>query len=121
VDVIVKGRGISVSDRLRKSAEHKFARIARLDPRATLVELEVSTARSSRPDGVKRLDGTLSIPRKTFRARAEGLEVEAALDQVASKLERQLRDHRERRRNRLHRRTDRLQSAPIGPEAPGAE
>jgi ribosomal subunit interface protein len=121
VDVIVKGRGISISDQLRKNAEHKFARIARLDPRATLVEVEVTMARSSRPDGIKRLDATLQVPRKTFRARAEGSEVETALDQVASKLERQLKDHRNRRRNRLHHRNDRLQSAPAGPEAPGAE
>ena len=121
MDIVVKARGISVSDQLRRNAEHRLARITRLDPRATLVEVEVTTARSSRPDGIKRLDATLQLPRKTFRAHAESSEVETALDQVASKLERQLRDHRERRRKRLHHRNHRLQSAPVDQEAPREE
>jgi putative sigma-54 modulation protein len=121
VDVVVKGRGISVSEQLRRSAEHKLGKIVRLEPRAARVEVEVSTARSSRPDGLKRLDATLEIPRKVFRARAEGPEVEAALDQIVARLERQVRDHRDRRRNRLHGRNDRLQSAPVNPQAPAAE
>jgi ribosomal subunit interface protein len=117
VDVVVKGRGISVSEQLRKAAEHKLGKLVRLEPRAARAEVEVRTARSSRPDGLKRLDATLEIPRKTFRARAEGPEVEAALDQVVARLERQLRDHHDKRRKRLHGRGDRLQSAPVIPEA----
>jgi ribosomal subunit interface protein len=117
VDVLVKGRGIAVTDQLRRTAEHKLSKLVRLEPRAISAEIELSAVRGARPDGVKCLDAVLQTPRRTYRARAEGPEVDVLLEQVTSRLERQVRDHRGKRRRRPAGRGDRLQSAPVSPEA----
>jgi len=114
MDLVVRSREITIPDQFRKNAEAKLAKIARLAPRAGKLEIEVTPARSARPGGLKRLDGTLESPGKVFRARGDGPDLDAALEQLFSRLERQLRDHRNKRRDRLHGRSDRLQSAPIG-------
>jgi ribosomal subunit interface protein len=114
MDLVVKGREITIPDQFRATAAAKLAKIARLAPRGGRLEIEVTPARSARPNGLKRLDATLDSPGRVFRARGDGPDLEAALEQLVSRLERQLRDHRGRRRDRLHGRTDRLKSAPIG-------
>jgi ribosomal subunit interface protein len=55
-----------------------------------------------KPDGAKRVEAALRIPRKTFRAQAEAADVPTALDRVVGKLERQLRDHHDRKRSWRH-------------------
>jgi len=50
-------------------------------------------------------------PRKTYRAHAEGKDVDYALDLVAERLERQIRDHHERRRARRNAGAGRVKSA----------
>jgi ribosomal subunit interface protein len=117
MDLVVRGRGVRVTDQVRRSAEHGAEKLARLEPRAIRLEIEVGSERSPRLDGIKHLDGTLEAPRRTFRASASAPDVTAALDQVLNKLDRQLRDHLDRRKKRVHARTDRLISPPIGPEA----
>jgi ribosomal subunit interface protein len=54
-------------------------------------------------DGLKRVEASLRIPRKTFRAHAEADDVPTAIDRVRKKLERQLRDHHGRKKP-VHRR-----------------
>ena len=55
------------------------------------------------PDGLKMIKAALKIPRKTFRAHAEAPDVPTALDHVAEKLERQIRDHHGKRLRRWRR------------------
>jgi ribosomal subunit interface protein len=116
MDLVMKGRGVRVTDQVRRIAEHGAEKLARLEPRAIRLEIEVGSERSPRLDGIKHLDGTLETPRRTFRASASAPEVDTALDQVLNKLERQVRDHADRRKKRVHDRTDRLKSPTIGPE-----
>ena len=121
MDVVVRARGIQLSDQLRRTAEHKIGKVERMEPRAVRVEVDIATSRDSMPDGLKHVEATLQTPRKVFRARAEDAHVERALEQVVARLERQVRDHRQKRRKRLHGRGDRLQSAPVTPQPPPAE
>jgi ribosomal subunit interface protein len=114
MDLVMKSRKVPLTDQFRKAVQAKVAKISRLEPRALRIEIEVTPARSAHPDGLKRLDATLATPRKTFRATGDGADLEVALDQVVSRLDRQLREHRKKRRDRLHGRSDRLKSAPVG-------
>ena len=82
MDLTFTGRGLPVTDEVRETAGHKLAHLS--------------------PEGVKRVEAALYIPRKTFRARAEAEDVPTAIDRVADKLERQLRDHHGKRRASLH-------------------
>ena len=102
MDLTFTGRGLPVTDEVRETAGHKLARLERMEPRTTRIDLEFIGEHYPAPDGVKRVQAALHIPRKTFRAHAEADDVPTALDRVAEKLERQLRDHHGKRRASLH-------------------
>jgi len=98
MDMTFTGRGVAVTDELRSQAQHKLAPLERMEPRLTGVDLEFINEHHPKPDGLKRVEAALRIPRKTFRAHAEAWDVPSAIDEVKEKLERQLRDHHGRRR-----------------------
>jgi ribosomal subunit interface protein len=118
MDLFVKGRGTRITDNLRSAASHKLGRLARMEPRATRVDVEVISEKNPRLGGKKRVEASLATPRRTFHAHAEAYDVESALDQLAEKLERQLRDHRTKRRTRLVAGASRVKSA-RATEGPG--
>ncbi|HWL90184.1 MAG TPA: ribosome-associated translation inhibitor RaiA [Actinomycetota bacterium] len=97
MELTFTGRGLPLSDDIREQAEHKLARLERLEPRTTRIDLEFVAEHHPSPDGLKMIKAALKIPRKTFRARAEADDVRTALDHVAEKLERQIRDHHGKR------------------------
>ena len=103
MDLTFTGRGVPVSDDIREQAAHKLARLERLEPRTTRIDLELVAEHHPAPDGLKMIKAALLIPRKTFRAHAEADDLRTALDDVAEKLERQLRDHHGRKLRRSHR------------------
>ena len=110
-----------MSDEIREQAEHKLARLQRMDPRSMRLELEVVAEHHPSPtNGLKLIKASLRVPRKTFRARAEADDVRTALDDVAEKLERQLRDHHGKRLSRWRRRV-RFGRRPSAPPAPPAD
>jgi ribosomal subunit interface protein len=100
MDLTFTGRGVPVSDDIREHAEHKLSRLGRLEPRTTRIDLEFVAEHHPSPDGLKMIKAALKIPRKTFRAHAEAHDVRTGLDEVAEKLERQIRDHHGKRLGR---------------------
>jgi len=98
MDMTFTGRGLQVTDTIRGLAEQKLAPLGRIEPRATALDLELINEHHPRVDGLKRVEASLRIPRKTFRAHAEAEDVSTAMDRVRDKLERQLRDHHRKRR-----------------------
>jgi ribosomal subunit interface protein len=111
MDLRYTGRGIRVTEEMREAAEHKLAHLTHIEPRITRFEIEIIAEHNPRLDGSKRLEGTLVIPRKTFRAHGEAPDVQKALDQLVRRLERQIRDHHGKRRTRMFRKGDGLESA----------
>ena len=68
------------------------------------LELELVAEHHPGPDvGLKLIKAAVRVPRRTFRAHAEAADVRTALDDVAEKLERQLRDHHGKRMARWRR------------------
>jgi ribosomal subunit interface protein len=106
-----KGRGMRVTAEVREAAEHKLGRLARMEPRATVLEVEVIAQHNPRlKDGIT-VEGALKVPRRTFRAHGEGSDVPSAIDQLAERLERQVRDAHSRRRSRPTGKGNGLESA----------
>jgi ribosomal subunit interface protein len=103
MDLTFTGRGLTVSEDIREQAQHKLARLERLEPRTMRLELQFVAEHHPSPEGLKMIKAALKIPRKTFRARAEAEDVRTALDHVAEKLERQIRDHHGKKLRRWHR------------------
>ena len=116
MDLTFTGRGIEVTDELRETASHKLARLSRLEPRTTRIDLEFVSEDYPRPEGTKRVEAALHVPRKTFRAQGEATDVPTAIDRVGERLERQIRDYHGRRKKRLARKAA-LESARPAPEA----
>ena len=102
MDMRFTARGLQVTTEMREIAEHKVAPLERIEPRATTIDLEFISEHHPKPFGATRVEAAVRIPRKTFRAQAEGDDVPTALDRVVGKLERQLRDHHDRKRTLRH-------------------
>jgi ribosomal subunit interface protein len=120
MDLLLKGRGARITDRLRRAAEHKLARLERMEPKLTRVELEVTSEKNPRQGGAHRVEAVADTPRKTFRAHADARDLEVAFDLVADKLERQIRDHHKKRRARLLAGAGRVKSARTAPDEAGS-
>jgi len=101
MELTCTGRGIHVTDEMRRAAERKLSRVERLETRAVRLDVEVIVEKNPRRAHLKRLEAALVTPRRTYRAHAEDPEFDSALDAVAERLERQVRDHHERRRARV--------------------
>jgi ribosomal subunit interface protein len=111
MELVLKGRGARVAQRLRQVTEHKLARIERLEPTLTRLEVVVSVEKNPRQGGLHRVEAAAATPRKTYRAHADATDVDSALDVVAERLERQILDHRNRRRARRNAGAGRVKSA----------
>jgi ribosomal subunit interface protein len=115
MEMTFTGRGVEVTDQIRDAAAKKLASLGRLEPRAQMLHLELISEHHPKVDGMKRIEASLRIPRKTFRAIAEAPEIPTAIDRIKEKLERQLRDHHGKKR--VSARGRGLESAPAA--APG--
>src|SRR5512132_355331 len=115
MEFVLIGRGERVARRLRQLTEHKLARLERIEPRLTRLEIVVTAEKNPRRGGIHRVEAVASAPRKSYLAHAEAKDVESALDVVAERLERQIRDHHERRLARRNAGAGRVKSA----KAPG--
>ena len=100
MELLLKARGARITDHLRQVAEHKLARLERMEPRLTRLEIEIISEKNPRQGGAHRVEAVADTPRRTFWAKADAREVDAALDLVAEKLERQIRDHHDKLRSR---------------------
>lgn len=106
MDLVMKGRGVRITEAMRKTALTKLAKIGRIDPRVSRLEVEVILEHNPRIDGSHRVEVACLRDRGVFRAEAAGQDLEGALDQVIARLERQLVSHRGKLR-------DRRQSGPM--------
>ncbi|HEY7280875.1 MAG TPA: ribosome-associated translation inhibitor RaiA [Actinomycetota bacterium] len=101
MDLVLKGRGLRITEQIREITHHKIDKLSRLEPRAVRVEVEIVSEDFPTQDGTKTVDAALQVPRHTFRAHAQGARVEDALDLAVARLERQVRDRHGRVRSRL--------------------
>jgi ribosomal subunit interface protein len=115
MELVVKARGGRVSEHTRQVVERKVAGMARREPKLERVELEFIEERNPRVDGGHRVEASCRIPRKTFHAQAAGQNVDALVDQVISRLERQIADHEGKRRARLLNGANKVKSRQVRP------
>lgn len=100
MDLVVRGRGTRVDERTKEWLEHKLAKLTRLDHRIDRIEVEVTRESSERIGGGHRLEASARSGRTTYRAHAIGDGVEAALDSLIKRMERQISDNHSKRLNR---------------------
>ncbi|MEU9886819.1 ribosome-associated translation inhibitor RaiA [Sphaerisporangium sp. NPDC051011] len=99
MDIIVKGRHTSVSDRFRDHVTTKLARIERLDNKLIRVDVEVSKEANVRAtEDRERVELTIHSKGPAIRAEASADDRFAALDIALGKLEGRLRRIADRRK-----------------------
>jgi putative sigma-54 modulation protein len=98
----VKGRNLEVSDAIRSYAEAKLAKLERqlTDPR---VELELAVEKNPSIAQNHVAEATIWTKGPVLRAREASGDMRASIDQLVSKLERQISRDRTRRRDRRRR------------------
>ena len=119
MDLVLKGRGMRITDPVRRTAERKLGKIERLEPRIIRLEVELIEEHNPRIEGNHRVEVACETARETFRAEGSGPDVESALDQVIQHLERRITGRRGKLRHRWIRRGNRLQSPGTSPQEAG--
>lgn len=99
MEVIVKGRHITVPARFRQHAAAKLAKLEKLDQKAMRIDVEVSEERNPRQsDRRERVELTIRSRGPAIRAEAAADDRYAALDLAFTKLESRLRRAADRRK-----------------------
>jgi len=113
MELVLTARGTRITEQLRAATQHKLAHLERIEPRLARLEIEIISEKNPRQGGLHRVQALAATSREHFRAHAEAREVGSALDVVTERLERQIRDHHERRRARRKARAARVESARV--------
>jgi ribosomal subunit interface protein len=101
MEIIVRGRSITVPSRFRQHAAAKLAKLAKLDHKAVRIDVEVSKERNPRQsDRRERVELTIRSRGPAIRAEAAADDRYTALDLAVAKLESRLRRASDRRKVR---------------------
>jgi ribosome hibernation promoting factor len=94
----VKGRNLEVSEQIRQYAEEKMGKLERLVSDPTRVELELAVEKNPSIAENHVAEATVWTKGPVLRARETSADMKASIDQLVSKLERQVKRYREKRR-----------------------
>ena len=101
MEIIVRGRSITVPSRFRQHAAAKLAKLSKLDRKAVRIDVEVSKERNPRQsDRRERVELTILSRGPAIRAEAAADDRYTALDLAFAKLESRLRRASDRRKVR---------------------
>ena len=93
----VKGRNLEVSEQIRQYAEEKMGKLDRLVSDPTRVELELAVEKNPSIAESQVAEATVHLKGHTLRARETARDMKAAIDQIADKLVRQVKDIHDKR------------------------
>ncbi len=99
MDIVITGRHTEVSERFRRQAEEKLAKVTQWAPKAHRVDVELSHERNPRQSATrKKVEITVRNKGPVIRAEASAEESYAALDMALGKLTERLRRSSDRRK-----------------------
>ena len=98
----VKGKNLEVGDAIREYGEQKLRKLERILDDEAEVELELAEERNPAISANHVAEATVRTRRHVVRAREASPDMKASIDQLVNKLERQIKQTREKTRNRRH-------------------
>jgi putative sigma-54 modulation protein len=93
----VKGKNLEVSDSIRAYAERKLSKLDKLVHALTEVEVELAVEKNPSVAANQVAEATVWLKGHTLRAREASRDMKAAIDELAEKLVRQVRDERDKK------------------------
>ena len=93
----VKGKNVEVSTAIREYAEAKLSKLSKQLAEQTQVELELSEEKNPSISASHVAEATIFTKGTTLRAREASRDMKASIDQLAEKLERQVKKYSEKR------------------------
>ena len=93
----VKGKNLEVNDSIRSYVERKLQKLDRRVHELTEVEIELAVERNPSIAESQVAEATVHLKGRTLRARETARDMKAAIDQLADKLVRQVRDLHDKR------------------------
>jgi putative sigma-54 modulation protein len=116
-----KGRNLPITDELREQVERRFDRVSRQVSALAVLEIELCTERNPANPDSEVAEATLYLKGVTLRAKDASPDLRHSVNLVADELARQVKRHRDKRRNRREARAVANGEAAAGavPEAPG--
>ena len=111
----VKGRNLAVTDDLREVVERRFEKVSKQVSEFATLEVEFSEERNpANPDSCI-AEATLQLKGITLRAKESSRDLKHALNLVADDMSRQVKRHRDKRRNRREARAGSARAAGAPP------
>src|ERR1700750_369634 len=99
----VKGKNLEVNDSIRDYAERKLQKLDRRVHESTRVEIELAVEKNPSIAESQVAEATVHLKGHTLRARETARDMKAAIDQIADKLVRQVKDIHDKRVGRRKR------------------
>jgi putative sigma-54 modulation protein len=93
----VKGKNLEVNDSIRTYAERKLRKLDRRVHQSTRVEIELAVERNPSIAESQVAEATVHLKGHTLRAREAARDMRAAIDELADKLVRQVKDIHDKR------------------------
>jgi putative sigma-54 modulation protein len=118
VQIEVKGRNLQVTDELREVVARRFEKVERQVSDLATLEIELSEERNPASPTQMVAEATLHLKGTTLRATNTSRDAKHSINLIADELARQVKRHRDKRRNR---REARAVHEPIGPPLTDAE
>lgn len=115
----VKGRNLTVSDELQEQVVRRFARVDKQVSELAVLEVELTVEHNpSNPDSHV-AEATLYLKGVTLRSRDASSDMGHAVGLIADEMTRQVKRHRDKRRNRREGRTPSIPAPIVAPEVQG--
>lgn len=97
MQLVIKGKNMEVSDRLKRFVERKLSRLERVLPSIAEAEVELSSAKTRSADARYGVQVTLKANGVLIRGEQSAADTYTALDAVLDKLDRQIARYKTRR------------------------
>ena len=96
----VRGRNYEVTDEVRNAVAKRFARVGKQVSELATLDVQLSEERNPAITDSQVAEATLHVKGKTLRAREASPEMLHSIHELAEDIRRQVKRHREKRRNR---------------------
>jgi putative sigma-54 modulation protein len=97
MELQIKGRNLEVSETMRTFAERKLAKVDKLCHESTRIELELAVEKNPSVSAHEVAEATVWLKGRTLRAREASRDMKVSIDEVVTKLCRELAELRDKR------------------------